>query len=128
MVDGEINLVAAWAGMILGMIAGAIQGLFFHKKEWMGGYTTWRRRMIRLGHISLFGIGFINAIFALSVRYYGLENSITVPSVLFIVGAITMPLVCYLSAFRKFFRHIFFIPVLSILLGALIFFWGGIIK
>ncbi len=36
-----------------------------------------------------------------------------------IVGAITMPTVCFLSAWREPFRHFFFIPV-SLLLGGVV--------
>lgn len=32
-----------------------------------------------------------------------------------------MPLVCYLSAARKTFRHLFFIPALSVTLGVAVF-------
>ena len=36
---------------------------------------------------------------------------------LFVAGAVSMPTVCFLSAWRKPLRHLFFIPVLS-LIGA----------
>jgi hypothetical protein len=32
-----------------------------------------------------------------------------------------MPLICYLSAIKSFFRHLFFIPVVSILVGIVAF-------
>jgi hypothetical protein len=34
-----------------------------------------------------------------------------------------MPLVCYLSAWRVTFRHLFFIPALSITCGVVLFTW-----
>ncbi len=122
----KINIYAAWIGILLGIIAGATQGMFFHNKDWLGGYTSWRRRMTRLGHISFFGLAFINLSFGFTVLYLDISRTILLPSRLFIVGAITMPLVCYLSAYKKFFRNIFFIPVLSVLSGALIFIFGGL--
>lgn len=119
----EINLYAAWIGMLLGGIMGAIQGLFFHQEEWLGGYGSWIRRMMRLGHISFFGIAFINIAFAVTANVLGIEQGIYIPSVLFIIGAIGMPLICYLSAFRKGFRHLFFIPALSIIGGVVSLLW-----
>ena len=113
----ELNMYAAWIGMLLGGIMGAIQGLFFHEEGWLGGYNSWKRRMTRLGHISLFGIAFINFGFIITVKVFEIEQEVSVPSILFIIGAIGMPLVCYLSAFKKGFRHIFFIPALSIIGG-----------
>jgi hypothetical protein len=37
----------------------------------------------------------------------------------FIVGAATMPTVCFLSAWRKPFRHLFFVPVGAVLIGVI---------
>ena len=117
------NLYADWIAFLLGALAGAIPGLFFHKENWLGGYGSWTRRMIRLGHIAFFGLGLINLAFALTARVLGLESSVLLPSILLIIGAVTMPLVCYLSAFRAYWRHLFFIPALSTMGGIAIFFW-----
>jgi len=119
----EINIYAAWIGMLLGGIIGAIQGLFFHQEEWLGGYGSWIRRMMRLGHISFFGIAFINIAFAVTANILGFEQDIYIPSILFIIGAVGMPLICYLSAFKKAFRHLFFIPALSIIGGIVSLLW-----
>ena len=118
-----INLHMAWIGFLLGCISGAIPGLFFHKSVWLGGYASWQRRMIRLGHISFFGIGFINLSFVLTARTLELDTGLQTVSVLFIVGAITMPAVCYLSAWKSGFRNLFFIPAMSISVGIGLFVW-----
>ncbi|MBI5094463.1 MAG: hypothetical protein HZB26_18755 [Candidatus Hydrogenedentes bacterium] len=47
---------------------------------------------------------------------------------LLILGAITMPLVCYLSAFIKPFRHLFFIPVTSLILAVAFLIIGVLFK
>lgn len=117
------NFHAAWLGICAGCIAGAIQGLFFRGETWLGGYGSWPRRMLRLGHISLVGIGFINLSFALSVAVFGIAGGTLWPSRLLIVGAITMPLLCYASAFRDVFRHLFFIPALSLVAATLMIVW-----
>ncbi len=124
----KLNTLAAWFGILAGVIAGLVQGLFFHKEEWLGGYTSWKRRMVRLAHISFFGIGFVNLAFAFAVYSANIQSGIVLPSYLFIIGAITMPIVCYLSAFKKFFRNLFFIPVLSVLVGTVVFILGGLLK
>ncbi len=118
-----INLYAAWIGIFAGCIAGAVQGLFFHKDDWLDGYGSWRRRITRLGHISFFGIGFINFAFAVSLRLLEMEGELVVSSRLLIVALITMPLLCYLSAFKKPFRNLFFIPAGSVIIGILLFLW-----
>ena len=118
-----VNLYAAWIGFALGCVAGAVTGLFFHERHWLGGYTSWPRRLIRLGHISFFGVGLLNLTFALTARAVGVESGLAAASGLFILGAVTMPLVCYLAAWRVTFRHLFFIPALSITCAVVLFTW-----
>ena len=118
-----INLYAAWIGFLLGALAGATSGLFFDREDWLGGYADWRRRMVRLGHISFFGIGLLNLGFYLTVEAVGIQEGIRIPAILLMVGAIAMPLVCYLSAHRKGFRHLFFIPAGAVTLALALFTW-----
>jgi hypothetical protein len=119
----ETNLIAAWIGFMGGFLAGALPGLFFHLPDWLGGYASWERRLIRLAHISFFGIGFINLAFALTAARLDVPEgpSLFWSSRLLLLGAVSMPAVCYLSAFRKGFRHFFFLPVTSLLAGAGLF-------
>jgi hypothetical protein len=118
-----INLYAAWIGFLLGALAGATSGLFFDRENWLGGYANWRRRMVRLAHISLFGIGLLNLGFFLTVETLGIRTGVRLPAYLLIVGALTMPLVCYLSAYRKGFRHLFFVPAGAVTLALALFTW-----
>ena len=117
----QLNLVAGWLGMAAGVISGATSGLFFHREQWLGGYGSFRRRMVRLAHISCFGLGFVNLLFAFSV---GAAKAplppIPLASGAFVVGLVTMPVCCYLTAWRKSFRHFFPVPVLSVFLGIVV--------
>ncbi len=114
----EINLLAGWVGMLGGVISGAFIGLFFHQDQWMGGYGSFRRRLVRLGHISFLGLAFINILFALTVRTLALPSlHVRVASLAFILGAITMPLCCFLTAWREPLRYLFPIPVVSVFVG-----------
>ena len=118
-----LNLHAAWIGFLLGSLAGAGMGLFFHRDDWLGGYSSWERRMLRLGHIAWFGTGFLNLAFALTVSWLRLESGLLWPSRLFVLAGATMPAVCYLSAFRRGFRHLFPIPALALSLGVALTLW-----
>ncbi len=111
-----INLYAGWVGILCGVLAGAVIGLFFHDESWLGGYASWSRRMLRLGHISFFGIGFINLAFALTVGRLGLAGGAWA-SLLLLVAAVGMPLVCFAAALWKPFRHLFPVPVLCVLIA-----------
>lgn len=112
-----INIQAGWAGFALGCVAGAVIGLFFHDANWLGGYAAWPRRMLRLGHIALFGIGMLNLFFGLTARALGLTDGLTWISHLLLVAAVGMPTVCFLAAWKKPFRHLFFIPALAAMAG-----------
>jgi hypothetical protein len=111
----HLNLLVGWAGVLMGVGSGAAIGLFFHRDEWLGGYGSFRRRMIRLGHLSFFGIGFVNILFALSIDALPLAaGAVRVASIALIIGAITMPVNCLLTAWRGEFRHLFAIPVTAV--------------
>lgn len=122
----ELNLWAAWIGIALGLVSGTLQGLFFAREDWLGGYSSWPRRMLRLGHISFFGIAFLNLAYANTIYVFGAERYALLPSSLLIAGALLMPMVCYLAAWRKRLRHLFFLPVLSLLGAASLFISGGL--
>ncbi|MBI4532879.1 MAG: hypothetical protein HY711_02940, partial [Candidatus Melainabacteria bacterium] len=65
----NINLYAAWLAIFAGFLTGSIQGLFFHHDDFLGGYGSWTRRMLRLGHISFFGTAFVNLAFVSTAGY-----------------------------------------------------------
>ena len=119
----ELNIYTAWIAFLVGCVAGAIPGLFFHNANWLDGYISWPRRMIRLAHISFFGVGALNLAFALTAHVLEIGSGLVPAAYLLVVGAVTMPLVCYLSAYRMCFRHLFFIPALSVTLGVALFLW-----
>jgi hypothetical protein len=113
------NLLAGWAGFLAGALTGALMGLCFHREDWLGGYNSFPRRMLRLGHIACFGLGLINILFALTAATLPATPAGRLASLLLVVGMITMPLNCFLTAWRKPFRHLFFIPAGSTLFGIL---------
>jgi len=120
-----INLLAGWVGILAGAVSGAILGLFFHRDDWMGGYDGWRRRLARLGHISFFGLGVVNILFGLTVQAVPLSpGPAAAASRSLLLGAVLMPLCCFLSTWRKPFRHLFPLPVGSVLAGIVLLLWG----
>jgi hypothetical protein len=113
-----LHLIIGWASMIGGAVSGAAIGLFFHLDAWMGGYGSFRRRLVRLGHIAMFGLGILNVLFALSVSARPLPPAyVPFASAGFAAAVVTMPLCCFLTAWRPSFRHLFPVPVVSLLLG-----------
>ena len=125
METAELSILAGWTAMLMGVLSGAAIGLFFHVDSWAGGYASFRRRMLRLAHISFFGVGFINVMFGLTLQALQLTGPATVVGSLgLIVGVITMPLCCYLTAWKKIFRHLFPVPVLGVATGIVAILYG----
>ena len=118
------NLVFAWTWILAGFVSGMLMGLRFHEENWLGGYSSFKRRMYRLGHISFFGLGAVNLMFHFTVRGFSLGTLGTVASIAFIVGGVSMPLCCWVIAQRKAqsktVQSLFAIPVISLMAGAIL--------
>jgi hypothetical protein len=114
----RFNLVVGWTSMVAGILTGAAIGWFFHEEHWLGGYASFRRRLLRLGHIAFFGLGILNVLFALSIAASPvLPSYARFASTGFAISAATMSACCFLTAWRPEFRYLFPIPVLAALCG-----------
>lgn len=112
------NLLAAWIGILLGMASGAAIGLGFARPDFLGGYDAWPRRLVRLAHISLFGLAFLNLAFVVTAPHLDSPALANLAGPLFILGAIAMPIACLLAAARKSLKWTFAFPVLALAIGA----------
>lgn len=122
----DVNLCLGWVWITIGFISGAILGLYFYNPDWLGGYGSWRRRMVRLGHISFLGTGLLNLAFVFTFAH-GETSAPSIASWLFVAGAVTMPLVCFLAAWRDSLRHLFPIPVASLIGAGLSLIFQGLL-
>jgi hypothetical protein len=109
------NILVGWISILAGVLSGSAIGLYFHREHWLGGYSSLRRRMVRLGHISFFGIGFLNILFALTWQAVRLPAlNLRIASYGLLVANIAMPAICFLTAWREPMRHLFPIPVIAV--------------
>ena len=120
------NLYIGWLWILFGFLSGSLIGINFHyiQEDWLGGYSSPKRRLFRLGHISFFGLGIVNLIFYFTfdkLLSYTVLNEIA--SWGFIVGAITMPLCCFSIGVFPRLKYFFYIPVLCLLLSCIITVW-----
>ena len=111
----DLHLLFAWIWILIGLLAGLGLGLFFANDDWLGGYGSWPRRLIRLGHIAFVGTGLLNlgAHWTLAAGTADPATGTLVRS-LFVSGAVLMPLTCFAAAFRKQLRHAFALPILAL--------------
>ncbi|OGX29534.1 MAG: hypothetical protein A3B78_00450 [Omnitrophica WOR_2 bacterium RIFCSPHIGHO2_02_FULL_67_20] len=114
-----VNEAFGWLWIVLGFASGTLLGLKFQSESWLGGYGSHRRRLIRLGHISFLGLGFLNILFAHSLPQLRLSQAwLSLASWSLMLGGVTMPVCCGLMAWRKNLQPIFAIPVVALLIGA----------
>ncbi len=115
----DLHLLFAWSWILIGLLTGIGLGLFFANDHWLGGYGSWSRRLIRLGHISFVGTGLLNlgAHWTLAASAADPAAATLVRS-LFVGGAVLMPLCCFAAAFRKQLRHAFVLPILTLCGGS----------
>jgi hypothetical protein len=110
-----MNWYVGWSLILTAFVTGALLGLFFHRDDFLGGYASFRRRIIRLGHIALAALGMINVLYGLTPAAAGDSVHARIASVGFVVGGITMPAVCFLTAWHVGCRRLFFIPVIALI-------------
>jgi hypothetical protein len=117
----HLNLVMAWGGIVLGFVSGFVLGLCFHREDWLGGYTSLKRRLYRLAHISFFGLALMNFVFYLTTREFAQFSQLArIASWGFVAGAVSMPICCIVMAHQPRWRALFLVPVVSLTAGGLL--------
>jgi hypothetical protein len=114
-----INWTVGWSLVLLAFLSGAMLGIGWHRDDFLGGYGSFRRRVIRLGHIAFAALGLMNVVFSLSPLPTPGTMPARLASIFFIAGGVMMPLVCFLTGWRAAWRHLFVLPVLSLVLAVL---------
>jgi hypothetical protein len=91
-----------------------VQEILYPSADWRVSDQCWQRRMVRLGHTSLLAVAFINLAYANSLYLLGLDPPDLDASFVFLGGALLVPAVCYLAAWRKRLRLLFVLPAASL--------------
>ena len=120
-----VNWYFGWGMVLAGFLSGAVLGIGYAREDFLGGYASFPRRMVRLGHIALAALGMMNVLFALSAPHVAAQF-VHVVSVCFMVGGVLMPLVCFMAAWRKGLRHLFPLPVLALVAAVVLVLFGGL--
>ena len=116
-----LNEAFGWSWILMGVVSGLALGLGFHQDAWLGGYASFRRRMLRLGHISFLGLGFLNILFALSAPHvHASPATLAIAAWALLLGGVTMPVCCALMAWRRGFYPLFGVPVVCLLVGSVL--------
>ena len=125
-VPHPLNWWIGWSMILAAFVTGALVGLGFHRDDFLGGYTSFRRRIFRLGHIALAELGILNVVFALSPWPTPGEELSWAASACFIIGGLLMPLICFMTGWRERWRKWFPLPVASLILAVVLTLTGAL--
>lgn len=131
---GHINIAFGWSWMCLGFITGMVMGTRVEQfgintldrgPDWLGGYESVPRRLLRLGHVAFIMLPLLNIVFgqhidAASVAYAWKR----VASVSMIVGAVGIPLLCLTAVFYRPAKILLGVPATAVLLANAIIAYG----
>ncbi|MBI2302506.1 MAG: hypothetical protein HYU66_26675 [Armatimonadetes bacterium] len=113
------NELCGWIAVTAGLSVGALLGLRFQDEQWLGGYTSFPRRMLRLGHIACTMLGVLNLLFAGTAPRLALSPALVqAASWGWLAGAVLMPATCFLAAREGRFGVLFPLPVACLLTAA----------
>lgn len=120
-----MSVAIGWWLLAAGFISGAVMGLLAQDENWLEGYGSRRRRLVRLGHIALVALGALNIIWPLTATaaestQYGLITTC------FVIGGVTMGPICFLSAVSWSNRVAFVVPSTALIAGAVLAGWESI--
>ena len=114
--DPAWNAPLGWGLVMLGIAWGGVLGLGFQRADFLGGYHTFPRRLLRLGHVACVALGAANVFW----------STLEVPEPYAGPGGLAwacagalMPACCALAALDPRFRHAFPLPVSAAACGAL---------
>ncbi len=119
------NIKFGWVWILLGIVSGALLGTFafngpIRLSPELMDYSSLPRRMLRLAHISFIGLGFLNWMYGVTVKSLEMRMRKS-ESMLFIIGAVTMPLFLIVSAFYEPFKYSLVIPAATLLIATAMF-------
>jgi hypothetical protein len=110
--NATMALHAGWISILTGFLAGTAMGAFYRNDARLGGYSSKARRYVRLGHIACEALGMIVILAALCTKlgYVFPDASL----LLLVIGMISMPISCWVTAFWEKGFYLFPIPSFSL--------------
>jgi hypothetical protein len=95
------NITFGLIWICVGLAVGAPLARAFFEPDWLGGYASLERRLLRLAHVAFIALGLLNVVLGMALE----DRAISAPSEALVCaalagGAFSMPL-CLLAAIRS---------------------------
>jgi len=118
---GYANIIFGWCWINIGFIMGMVIGMKFEKANWLGGYASWERRMLRLSHVAFIFLSILNIVYGHELMNVNLsETWKQAGSILIIIGAIGIPVIVFIAAFYKKILYYLAIPIIALTASTII--------
>ena len=101
----SLNISGGWILISAGIFSGMVIMPVFLKDSLLGGYASFKRRFIRLGHIAFVVLGIINILYGLM----GQGESLPL-----LIGAVGMATGCIISGFWEPFKYVLVVPAVLV--------------
>lgn len=128
--DWKLNRTIGWVSLVLGAISGLVLGLWsfggpVEVPAWLGDYSDVSRRLARLCHISLFGLGILNLLVARELPRCALRKQAKQSaSIAMNFGNVFLPLTLFAAAVYHPMKYALGLPGLSVALALAITAYG----
>ncbi len=129
-VIGRSNRIIGWVSLALGAGTGMVMGLWSFDgpvptPSWLGDYGETPRRLARLGHIALFGLGILNILLARELSRLSLGGPARWTAARAMnFGNVLLPLTLFAAAMHQPLKYIMVLPVSSVFLALVLAVWG----
>ena len=70
------NETFGWFSILAGLFLGLYLGIKFQREDWLGGYSSLPRRMVRMAHIAMVALGMMNVQFGQGLHRMELSPSL----------------------------------------------------
>lgn len=114
---GKKNITFGWIWMLVGLVVGAIIGMWSFNGPMaspIGDYTSLPRRMIRLSHIAFIALSMINILYGYEIDKIKYKK---IGSDCMIYGAVLMPTLLIAAAFYEPVKYLTMIPATLVIVA-----------
>jgi len=123
---GNRNKKFGWLWMLIGIIVGAVLGMWSFNGPFaspLGDYTSLPRRLVRLAHIAFIALGIINVLYGYEIDKLK-QSSKLLGSWAMMLGAIMMPIFLIGAAFYEPMKYLTVIPASLVIIALFVMVWG----
>ncbi len=127
---GYLNISLGWFAMVIGIIMGAVIGMYafagpLPPPKTHESYASLPRRMIRLAHIAFVALPMISILYGQHIDAAALSTqSKMIGSYSMIIGMFGVPILLIIASFYNPVKYLEVIPVSAILVALSIMAWG----